>query len=72
MTNTERLICQLIEHKEPYDSTLWNHPTLLTNTNVITASLTSLPCTDDSVVALRLNEVQYIYHFFWIFLLYFV
>ncbi|XP_065883472.1 pleckstrin homology domain-containing family H member 1-like isoform X2 [Dysidea avara] len=61
MTNTERLICQLIEHKEPYDSTLWNHPTLLTNTNVITASLTSLPCTDDSVVALRLNENLLLY-----------
>ena len=58
MTNTERLICQLIEHKEPYDSPLWNHPTLLTNFTVITAPLTSLPCTDVSMIASRLNEVK--------------
>ena len=63
MTNTERLIYQLIEHKEPFDSTLWNHPTLLTNSNVITAPLTSLPCTGDSAIALRLNEVHLNYLF---------
>jgi len=64
MTNTERLIRQLIEDEEPFDSTLWNHPTLLTNLKVITAPLTSLPCVDYSAMALKLNEVHFIICFF--------
>lgn len=58
MTNTEKLICQLIEGNEPYDSTLWNHPTLMMNLPAITAPLTSLPCASDTGAAVKLNEVN--------------
>ena len=59
MTNTEKLICQLIEGNEPYNSTLWNHPTLMTNSSTIPAPLTSLPYASDTEAAMKLNEVGY-------------
>ena len=57
MTNTEKLICQLIEGNEPYHSPLWNHPTLMMNPSTITAPLTSLPYVSDTEAAVKLNEV---------------
>lgn len=57
MTNTEKLICQLVEASEPYDSPLWNHPTLMANPSTITTPLTSLPYANDSETAVKLNEV---------------
>jgi len=58
LTNTEKLICQLVEDNEPYNSTLWNHPTLMKNSSAITAPLTSLPCASDAEAAVKLNEVS--------------
>ena len=57
MTNTEKLIYQLLEVKEPYNSTLWNHPILMMNPSPITAPLTTLPYTSDTEAAVKLNEV---------------
>ena len=59
MTNTEKLIYQLIEGNEPYNSTLWNHPTLMMNPSTITGPLTSLPYASDTEAAVKLNEVGY-------------
>ena len=59
MTNTEKLIYQLLEGKEPYCSTLWNHPTLMMNVSAITTPLTTLPYTSDTEAAVKLNEVGY-------------
>ena len=56
-TNTEKLIYQLIEAKEPYCSALWNHPTLMMNPSAITTPLTTLPYTSDTEAAVKLNEV---------------
>ena len=58
MTNTEKLICQLVEENEPHSSPLWNHPTLMMNLSPITTPLTSLPCASDAEVAIKLNEVS--------------
>ena len=58
MTNTEKLIYQLLEAKEPYNSTLWNHPTLMMNPSAITTPLTTLPYTSDTEAAVKLNEVS--------------
>ena len=58
LTNTEKLICQLVEANEPYSSTLWNHPTLMMNSSPITVPLTSLPCASDAEAAVKLNEVS--------------
>ena len=57
MTNTEKLIYQLLEGKESYCSTLWNHPTLMMNPSAITTPLTTLPYTSDTEAAVKLNEV---------------
>ena len=57
MTNTEKLICQLVEANEPYGSTLWNHPTLMMNLSPITTPLTSLPYVNNYENAVKLNEV---------------
>ena len=57
MTNTEKLIYQLLEGKEPYCSTLWNHPTLMMNPSAITTPLTTLPYASDTEAVVKLNEV---------------
>ena len=59
MTNREKLIYQLLEGKEPYKSTLWNHPTLMMNLSAITTPLTTLPYISDTEVAVKINEVGY-------------
>ena len=59
MTNTEKLIYQLLEGKEPYSSTLWNHPTLMINSFSITIPLTTLPYISDTEAAVKINEVGY-------------
>ena len=58
MTNTEKLIYQLLEDKESYKSTLWNHPTLMMNSSAITTPLTTLPYASDTEAAVKLNEVS--------------
>ena len=57
MTNTEKLICQLIDVDEPYASTLWTHPTLMMNSSAINTPLTSLPYESDTEAAVKLNKV---------------
>ena len=59
MTNTEKLIYQLIEANEPYSSTLWNHPTLMMNSSAIATPLTTLPYASDAEAAVKLNEVGF-------------